>query len=440
MCNEGTAVTKVCHQRYHLHGIYELLPRRIATLQAEGEERAGALGAVDLVQGVGLVLLEAAVAHPADLPVLLEELCDCQGVLRVLLHAQVQRLHAHGDQEGVEGADAHAHVAQAQGAGRDDECEARLSLRPEHLRHRPVFAEGLVHLQAVVGVARLREDGKLAGAPVEVAPLDDEAAHRIAMAAEALGGTVHDDVGAVLERPDEVGGGGRVVHDERDALRVRDLGQLLQVHNKPSRISNGLAIESLRLLGERFLDGIKVIVGAEGHFPTELLELASKLCHGASVELVRGDEVVTGVQEVAEGEALGSMARGHCESRHAPLQCRDLLLQGVRGGICDASVDGPKCLQGEFGCCIIGILEDKARAHRDGGGPCACGGVRLLPCIEALSSKLCVGRASATKLLRSSRCLRTARRFHELRLLPLLLGLASTHGESDLAACLYQKC
>ena len=56
-----------------------------------------------------------------------------------------------------------------------------------------------------------------------VAAVDDDAADRRAVAAEVLRRRVHDDVGAVLERPDQVRGRDRVVDDQRHACVVRDV-------------------------------------------------------------------------------------------------------------------------------------------------------------------------------------------------------------------------
>mmetsp|Transcript_81590 Transcript_81590/g.144079 ORF Transcript_81590/g.144079 Transcript_81590/m.144079 type:complete len:225 (+) Transcript_81590:682-1356(+) len=224
----------------------------------------------------------------------------------------MQRLHSHRDQECVERADAHTHVPQSKGAGRYDEGKASLSLGPKHTCHWAVFAKCFVHLQAVVGVAWLRQNGELSSAPVEVAFLDDEAAHGIAMSTERLGGTVHYDVSTVLKWSKQVRRGSGVIHNKRDALLVRNLCQLLQVHNKSSRISNRLAVKCLRLLCESLLDCIEIVVGTEGDLPAKLLELASELSHRPSVELVCSDKVVTSLQQVAEGKQLCSMARRHC--------------------------------------------------------------------------------------------------------------------------------
>src|SRR4051794_33206167 len=54
-------------------------------------------------------------------------------------------------------------------------------------------------------------------APVEGAGIDDDAAQRIAMAAEKLSQRMHDDVGSMNDRPDQVWRRQGVVHDQRHA-------------------------------------------------------------------------------------------------------------------------------------------------------------------------------------------------------------------------------
>ncbi len=89
-------------------------------------------------------------------------------------------------------------------------------------------AEGLVEAQAVIGRLGLGQGRELVVLrPVEAAGIDDDAAHRVAVAGEELGRRMDDDVGAPFERPAEIGRGQRVVDDERDAGLVGDRGDRL---------------------------------------------------------------------------------------------------------------------------------------------------------------------------------------------------------------------
>ena len=118
---------------------------------------------------------------------LLEMLRDGQCIGAVTLHAQVQRLHALQDEEGIERRQGGARVAQQHGADAADVRGGPEGVAP----HNPVVAGvGLGEAREAVGVGR----------PVEVARVDDHAADRGAVATDELGERLHHDVGAVLER------------------------------------------------------------------------------------------------------------------------------------------------------------------------------------------------------------------------------------------------
>ena len=119
----------------------ELLARFVAALDAEGDERALAGGQVLFRARVVAAGREAGIVDPLDAGMLFEMLGDGEGVLRVALHAQVQGFDALQEQEGIEGRERGAGVAQALDAGLEDEGER---------------AEGLGVGEAVVGRDRAR--------------------------------------------------------------------------------------------------------------------------------------------------------------------------------------------------------------------------------------------------------------------------------------------
>ena len=77
-----------------------------------------------------------------------------------------------------------------------------------------------------------RPEDRALGVLHEPQPLDvvvahghDDAADAVAVAVEELRGAVDDEIGAELDRPLHVGAGERVVHDDDDVARVRDLAR-----------------------------------------------------------------------------------------------------------------------------------------------------------------------------------------------------------------------
>ena len=251
----------------------------VAALDADGEHRAQAARAV-LLQQRRAVLRQAGIGDPGDVRVVGEPGRDLVGVGDVAVHAQGQGLDALDDQEGVEGRQRRAHVAQPDRLVADGERE---------------IAEGLEEAQAVIGLGRLAQQRELAVAPVEPAALDDGAADRVALAAQIFGHRVDDDVGPPFQRLAEVGGGQGVVDDQRHAVGVGDGGDGLDVGDDPVRVGRALdeqrpgsasSIFSAKFCGLARVD--------EAGLPAELREGVGHLRDRAAVELGARDHVVAG--------------------------------------------------------------------------------------------------------------------------------------------------
>src|SRR5690606_19538896 len=105
---------------------------------------------------------------------------------------EMQGLDAGDGEEGVEGRQRRAKVAQADGAAGDGEGHG---------------AEGVGEDEAMIGAARLgyrREAARLL--PVEPARIHDDAADGIAVTGEKFGEAVDHDVRAMLDGAAEIGG------------------------------------------------------------------------------------------------------------------------------------------------------------------------------------------------------------------------------------------
>ena len=155
---------------------------------------------------------------------------DGERVVAVALHAQRQRLDAVEDEERVERRDRRAEIAQAQHPAGDREGE---------------IAEGFGEDHAVVFGPRRREHRIARVAqPFERAAVDDDPAHRIAVAAQIFGRGMDDDVGAVVERADQIGRRERVVDDQRDLRASRAISAIASMSQTTPP---GLAIDSMKI-------------------------------------------------------------------------------------------------------------------------------------------------------------------------------------------------
>ena len=257
---------------------------------------------------------------------------DALRVGDVALHAHVQGLEALQQQEGVERALAGAIVAQHLGA--------RL--------HQPAeIAEVLEEAQVVVALGRLGHPRELAVVPREAAGVDDRAAHGGAVAADELGGRMHHDVGAKVDRPAQVRAGEGVVHHQRDAVVVRDLRHRLYVEHVDLRVAERLGEDALGLRPDGMADRVVVADVHEPGVDADLAELHVELVDGAAVEGTRGDELVARVHQRDERDVLRRLAGGGRHGADAVLEGGDALLEHRHRRVHDARVDVAEALQRE---------------------------------------------------------------------------------------------
>ena len=153
----------------------------------------------------------------------------------------------------------------------------------------------------------------------ELAAVDDEAGDDRAVAAEELGGRVHDDVGAELERTDQVRRRDRVVDDQRQVVLVRDARDALDVEDVDLRVADGLGEEQLGVRADRGGPlGRVVLVLDEGDLDAELGERVLEQVVRAAVDRARRDDVVAGARDVEH--RVGDRRRSRMR-RRAP-RCR----------------------------------------------------------------------------------------------------------------------
>ncbi len=226
-------------------------------------------------------------------------------------------------------------------------------------------AERLPQLHAVIGRARLRQRREFAAAPVELAAIDDQPAHRVAVAAEEFRARVDDDVRAPFDRADEVGRGERVVDDQRHACLVRDGRDRLDVGDDAARIGDAFDEDRLRPVGDGALECLRIARIGPVHMPVELREALAELVDRAAIELARGDDLVAGSHQRVQGDELGCVARRDGEARASAFQRRDALLEHGVGRIHDPRIDVAEDLEIEQRRGVVGILEHEGRCLVD---------------------------------------------------------------------------
>lgn len=187
------------------------------------------------------------------------------------------------------------------------------------------------------------------------------------------------DVRAVLDRPQQEGGGHGVVDDERHPGRVRGVRDAPDVQHVAARIAEGLGEERLRVGPHRGPPGIQVLrVLDERHLDAETGKRVTEEVVGAAVQGRGGDDVVPGSGQRQDRQRLGGLPRSQRDGGDPALQRGDALLQDVLGGVVDAGVDVARFGQREHVGRVLRVAEDEGRRlvdrHRAGAGRRVRGG------------------------------------------------------------------
>ena len=178
------------------------------------------------------------------------------------------------------------------------------------------------------------------------------------MPAQVLGGRVDDDVGAPLDRADQVGGGDRVVDDEGHADLVGDRCDRLDVEDVALRVGDGLAVEGDRLvIGERApglgIEGVRDEAGLDAQASQRVLQQGD----AAAVQGGGGDHVVAGDGQGEDRQGGRGLAGGYEEAADAALEGRDACGDAVGRRVGQARVDGAQLLQGEAVRSLRGVFK-----------------------------------------------------------------------------------
>ncbi len=207
-------IGEVGEQVHRLHGFDAGV---IAAFDAEGKHSAGAFRQIFVGEIVERAVFQAGMRHPVDRLVPGQKLRNGLRVGHVPFHPQGQRLDPGDGEKRVHRRHGWSKIPEGDGPGLGGEAEV---------------AESLVKGETVIGGLGLRHGRELAAfCPVELAGFDHHAAHGSAVAAEILGGRVHDNIRAPIDRVMQIGRGHGVVDDHRDAGLTSDLHHLLKIND-----------------------------------------------------------------------------------------------------------------------------------------------------------------------------------------------------------------
>ena len=271
--------------------------------------------------------------NPSHALVVLQELSHLLRILAMLAHAQVQTLKAQVEDERVHWCWDGTQVAH------------QLSHELGGITH---LAEGLHVSQSVVTLVRSAEAREFLGIrhPVEITAIHNYAAYLRCGAIHILGGRVGHDVGSPFKRTAVDRGGKGVVHDERHPVLMGDAGKLLDVEYGTARVADGFAKHHLGVRAESLLNlllaGIRVY---EGALDAQLLQGNAEEVEGATVNLVRGNDVVARLADVEHGVEVGSLSARSQNGAHATFELSYFLSHGIVGRVLESGIEISLLLQ-----------------------------------------------------------------------------------------------
>ncbi len=216
------------------------------------------------------------------------------------------------------------------------------------------------------------------------------------MAAQKFRQRMHDDVGAVVDRADQIGRRQRVVDDQGHAGLAGDGGDRLDIGDAATGVCNRLDEDRLGVWRDRALEAADIIGVGPHHVPAETLESVGELIDRAAIELARRDELITGLEQHLKHHDLRGMSGSRRQCRGAAFQGGDTFFQHRLGRVSDPGVNISERLQSEQRRGMVGIVEHERRCLIDRRHPRTGGGIGLRACVHSEGGKAggTIGHAS----------------------------------------------
>ena len=185
------------------------------------------------------------------------------------------------------------------------------------------------------------------------------------MAADKLGRRVNDDVGAVLQRTEQIRGAEGVIDDDRKAMLLGDLGDGVDVGDIGVGVAERLEVDNRGVVLNGTLDLVQVVGVDKGGLDTKLGERVLQQVIGTAVDGLLGDHVVTGLGEGLQGIGDGGSTRSDSETSHATLKRGDAILKDALSGVGQTAVDVTGVGKTKAVSGVLGVTEHIARGLVD---------------------------------------------------------------------------
>ena len=192
-----------------------------------------------------------------------------------------------------------------------------------------------------------------------------------------------DQIRAVIERAQEVGGGERGIEKQRQPGLVCDLGDCGDVQHVETGVAEGLAEHEPCLGPDGGAKRARVPGVDERCLDPEARQRVGQQVVRATVERGRRDNVLAGADDGHDRKVHRGLPAGGGDRSHSALQRRDSLLENGGGRIGDARVHVTWALGVEQRCRVIRVAEDERCRLVDRRRAGAGRRIGLLPRVQA---------------------------------------------------------
>jgi hypothetical protein len=157
-----------------------------------------------------------------------------------------------------------------------------------------------------------------------------------------------------------------VVHDQRHAMAVRNLGDGRDVGHVARRVAKRFDEHRLGLLVEELFEALRIPVVRKARGDAELRQRVRKQVVGAAIQRGAADDIVACLGNGLDRISHGCLARGQRQRRNAALERGHALLEHVLRRVVDAGVDVARHLQVEQVGAVLGAVESIGHRLIDG--------------------------------------------------------------------------
>ena len=166
------------------------------------------------------------------------------------------------------------------------------------------------------------------------------------MAVHVLAGGVGDNVCSKFEGAAQQRRGKGVVHHQGNSMAMGNGSVAGNIQHRQGGIGNGLPENQAGIVVKQ---GIHLVVG---HPVVDIAHLNAHACQGdgqqidgTAIDIVHCNQVLPGGADIEHRQQIGALAGGDQHGPHAALQVCQLFLHRRQGGIGNAGIHMPLCLQ-----------------------------------------------------------------------------------------------